>query len=108
MHLTNSTRVNLALVNFTQHLLQSPPLQIAACVAAIIVTLGHQNPSQLPLARYVSLGAFSLRLQRVELLVQTFFGGFSGVDRATQWGGSWPFFVPPRHFIRDHGFARLG
>src|SRR5260370_24790131 len=79
---------------------------MAPHISAIIVTLRNDNPSQLPLACNVSLGAFSLRLQRIELLVQAFFGGFPGVDRATQWGGSRPFFVTPRrHFIRNHGVA---
>jgi len=38
----------------------------------------------MPLARDIGLASFSLRIERIELLLEALFRGFAGVDSAAQ------------------------
>src|SRR5207249_7807470 len=58
------------------------PLHVTAREPAIIVAGFGQYPALVPLAADIGLAGFALRLQRVELLLKPFLGGFAGVDRA--------------------------
>jgi hypothetical protein len=44
--------------------------------------LSERYPSCLPLALDVRFGGFSLRVQRIEVLLQTLFGRFARIYRA--------------------------
>jgi hypothetical protein len=54
--------------------LQCWPIEIRASEAAIIVVLRNDGPAQMPLALDIDLGCFALRVQGVELLVESLFG----------------------------------
>src|SRR6266852_1964842 len=65
--------------------LQGRTIEIAARVAAVIVTFGDYGPAHMPLAQNIRFGSFMLCLQRVERLVQSIFGRFPCVDSTAQW-----------------------
>src|SRR6266446_1754380 len=67
--------------------LQGRTIEIAARVAAVIVTFGDHGPARMPLAQNIRFGSFSLCLQRVERLVQSIFSRFPCVDSTALW--SW-------------------
>jgi hypothetical protein len=65
-----------------EELLESGAIHVSAGVAAVVVAGGRQGPTFGTLAGDEGLGGFALRIERVELLFQTFFGGLAGVDGA--------------------------
>src|SRR5439155_26996456 len=62
--------------------LECRPLHVATREPAIVVAGPGQCPALVTLATDVGLAGFALRLERVELVLQPFLGGFAGVDRA--------------------------
>src|SRR4051812_229275 len=68
-------------------MLQGPALQRAAGQPAIIVGGLDQSPALAALAADKRFAGFALRMQRVEVLLQPFLGGFAGVDGATPHDG---------------------
>src|SRR5205085_414317 len=72
--------------------LQGGSLQIATGETAIVVAGFDQYPALVALAADEGLAGFALRGERVEFLLQSFLGGFAGVDRAAPAVG-----VTPRH-----------
>ena len=68
--------------------LQRRALQGGAGDAAIVVKGGQHDPALVLLARDIGLAGLPLRLQRVEVLLEAFFGGFAGVDGAAHRCGS--------------------
>src|SRR3984893_16291836 len=73
-------------------MLQGGSLQIATGISAIVIAGSDQYPALVALAADEGLAGFALRRERVEFLLQSFFGGFAGVDRATPAAR-----VSPRH-----------
>jgi hypothetical protein len=76
--------IDLALADLGEKLLQGRPLQIAARAPAIVVRLCQTGPALMALASDESLAGLALGMQRVELLLQSLFGGFAGIDGAAQ------------------------
>src|SRR5439155_14107355 len=68
------------------------PLHTATREPAIIVAGSRQYPALVTLAADVGFAGFALRLERVELLLEPFLGGLTGVD-----GAALPARVTPRH-----------
>src|SRR6202022_2454180 len=62
--------------------LQCRPLDVATREPAIVVAGPGRYPALVTLAADVGLAGFALCLERVELLLEPFLGGFPGVDRA--------------------------
>ena len=50
--------------------------------AAIVIALFHRRPTTVSLAQHVGFPRFSLRLQTIEWLMETFFRGLARVDTA--------------------------
>jgi len=74
--------VDAAGLDIGDQVLQGRPLQIATREPAIVIALSRQHPALVPLATDVGLAGFTLRGERVELLLEPFLGGFAGVNRA--------------------------
>ena len=64
--------------------LQRRALQRRARDAAVVVAVGHQHPAFRLLAGDVGFAGLALRIERVELLLQTFLARLAGVDRAAE------------------------
>src|SRR5262245_55484542 len=77
--------------------LQRRAVQIAAAVAAVVIARGQRRPAGMGLAVDVRFGRLALGIQRVEVLVESFFGAFAGVDGAAD-----------RSSRRRLGFTGLG
>src|SRR6516225_1780797 len=73
-----------------KQLLQSRPLHRRAGAPAVIIPRAQAHPAFVPLAVDKGLAGLALRLQRIERLLEPLFGGFAGIDRASN--GS----APPR------------
>src|SRR5271170_2522162 len=73
-----------------EQLLQSGPIDRGAGEPAVVISLGQAYPTLVPLAVYEGLAGLTLRLQRIELLLEPLLGRFASIDRASD--GS----VPPR------------
>ena len=69
--------------------LQSRPIDRSAGEPAVIIARAQADPAFVPLARDEGLTGFTLRLQRIEFLLEPLLGRFAGVDRTAD--GS----VPP-------------
>src|SRR5262249_24278976 len=76
--------------------LQRRAVQVAAAVAAVVIARRQRRPAGMGLAVDVRFGSLELGVQRVEILVESFFGAFAGVDGAAPRG---------RHRL---GFTGLG
>ena len=68
--------------NIGEQALQGRALHRGAGDAPVIVGGGDQAPALVALAADISFTGLALGMQRVELLLQSFLGGFAGVDRA--------------------------
>src|SRR5437773_2661721 len=73
--------VDPASLDVGEQALQRWPLDVATREPAIVVAGSGQYPALVTLAADVGLAGFALRLERVELLLEPFLGGFAGVDR---------------------------
>src|SRR5467141_2579196 len=80
--LVDDDDVDPAFPDVGEQALQRRPLHIAAGEPAILVACSGQYPALVTLAADVGFAGFALRLERVELLLEPFLGGFTGVDRA--------------------------
>ena len=58
------------------------PVEVPSAEATIIVVIGKRLPTGLFLARDIRFAGLALRMERVELLVETLLGGFARVDAA--------------------------
>ena len=84
--LVDDDRVDPPDLDIGEQALQRRALQGGAGDTAIVVTGGQHDPALVLLARDIGLAGLPLRLQRVEVLFQAFFGGFAGVDGAAHRG----------------------
>ena len=64
--------------------LQRRTLQRGTRNAAVVVAVGNKQPALGLLAGDVGLAGLPLRIERVELLLQSLFAGLAGVDRAAE------------------------
>jgi hypothetical protein len=63
--------------------LQSGPLSIAARKSSIVVFSPYERPTGMGLAAYVGVAGVVLRVERVEVLLQSLIGRDPGIDCAT-------------------------
>src|SRR3546814_20510431 len=61
---------------------QPRPFERSAGIPAVVVTFAHANPALSALAGDIGLAGLALGIEAVELHVQPFFAGFSGLDGA--------------------------
>ena len=78
--LVDHDRIDPMLGDVREEALQGRPLQGSAGQPAIIIAGLDQPPSFAPLAADEGLARFALGVQRIEVLLQSLFGGFAGVD----------------------------
>src|SRR5438128_8517560 len=57
-------------------------------IAAIVIEGGEGGPALVALTLYIGVTGLALRMQGVEILFQSLFGGFPGVNRAAKHLGS--------------------
>ena len=81
--LVDNDNVESAGPDIGEQLLQRGSLHRATREPAIVIAVSRQYPPFVLLAADVGLAGFTLRRERVEFLLQPFFGGFAGVDRAS-------------------------
>ena len=81
------------------------PFHVPPGVAAVIVFGGNRLPALMPLAENIGFTGFTLGMERVEGLLETFLGGFPGVYRATHARGNCHtvFFLVPKNRGPDQG-----
>src|SRR5204863_3130644 len=65
---------------------QGRALQVSAAEPSVVVPVRNELPAGLLLARDIGFGRLALRMKRVELLVEPFFGRFARVDGAADYG----------------------
>src|SRR5262249_16425883 len=75
--------VDLPGLDVGQEALQCRPVEIAAAIAAVVVAGRKRRPTGVGLTVDIGLGGFALGIERVEILVEPFFGALARVDRTT-------------------------
>ena len=90
--LVDHDHVDQPVLDIRQQPLQAGALQRAAGDAAVVILVADQHPALGPLAGDVGLAGLALGVERVELLLQPFLGGFPGVDGAAQLADDFRFF----------------
>ena len=95
--LVDHDHVDQPVLDILQQPLQAGPFQRAAGDAAVVILIADQHPALGALAGDVRLAGLALGVERVELLLQPFLGGFPGVDRAAQLADDLRFFRRLRH-----------
>jgi hypothetical protein len=86
---------------------KSRAVHVGSGEAAVIIEFGQSVPSFAPLALDEGLGGFALRVERVEFLIEAFFGRFPRVDRAAQARGCWFRNVRIFFYARRRSFRSL-
>src|SRR5260370_429688 len=90
VYLVDQHTIDFTVRDVRQQLSQRRSFQIRSRVSSIIIVFGQGRPARVTLAANIGLCGFPLRLQRVELLVQSFFSRFPAVDRTAQRARLWP------------------
>src|SRR5581483_3542436 len=81
-YLVYDNAVDSFCLDIGQEPLQPGPIHVAAAEAAVGIGLFDHGPTEFALAADVGLGCFTLRHQRVELLLQALFGRLANVNGA--------------------------
>src|SRR6266478_4189307 len=82
-----------------QQPLESRPLRRSPGISAVVIKTGKGSPALVPLTLYIGVTGLALRMQGIEILFQSLFGGFPGVDRtAKNLGPGWGRVT---HFVRS-------
>src|SRR5271154_3307139 len=81
--LVDDNNVELSRADIVKQSLQVGTVGGPTGVSAIIISRSNQGPAGMGLTFDISRGRFVLGIQRIELLVESVFGGDAGVDRAT-------------------------
>src|SRR6267142_127906 len=63
------------------------PVDVRAAVAAIVIASGQTTPALVPLAGDISLAGLPLRIEGVEVLIESFLGALARVDGTAHGGG---------------------
>ena len=82
IHLVDHHAVDPAGLDVGAQALKSRPVHVAAGEAAIVVVVGQAAPALVPLTGDVGFGRFPLRVEAVELLVESFLRRLARVDGA--------------------------
>jgi hypothetical protein len=85
IHLVDHNAVGASGANVGEELLERGAVHVGAGIAAVIVVSGRQRPAFGTLAGDEGLGGITLRIEGVEVLFETFFGGLAGVNGAIGW-----------------------
>src|SRR5258706_14842351 len=81
-----------------QQPLESRPFRRSPGISAVVIKSGKGGPALVPLALYICVTGLALRMQGIEILLQSLFGGFPGVNRAAKNLG--PGWDRVTHFVR--------
>ena len=92
--------IDLLRRNICQQLLQSGPLHVSAREAAVVVLGRDHLPSFMFLAQNISLARLSLRVKRIEGLVEAFLRRLAGVEAQRVWDRSRVTFLSLSSFRR--------
>jgi RNA polymerase sigma factor (sigma-70 family) len=82
IHLVGANQVDPAGLDVGEQALEGGSFHVAAGEAAVVVAVGQARPALVGLTADEGLARFSLCVQRVELLFQSFLGGLARVDGA--------------------------
>ncbi len=74
VHLVDHDTIDPAGCDIVQEALEGRPLHVAAREAAVVIAVGQASPAFPALTGDVGLSRFALGIERVELLVEAFFG----------------------------------
>src|SRR6202011_4927990 len=84
---------------------QSRPFRRSAGITAIVIEGGKGGPALVPLTLYIGVTGLALRMQGIEILLQSLLGRFPGVDRAAKnLGPGWDRIT---HFVRSSQLSLL-
>src|SRR5262249_36139951 len=72
--------VDLPGLDIRQETLQSRPVEVAAAVTAVVVADREPRPTGMGLAEDIRFRGLALGIQRIEVLVESFFGALARVD----------------------------
>jgi hypothetical protein len=87
--LVDDDHVDLASANVVQQPLQRRSIHRASGIGSIIVECGESGPTFMLLACDVGLAGFTLRIERIECLLEALLRGFAGVDGAPGLRARW-------------------
>ena len=63
---------------------ESRPFRRSPGITAIVIEGGKGSPALVPLTLYICVTGLALRMQGIEILLQSLLGGFPGVDGAAK------------------------
>src|SRR5258707_5615422 len=86
-------------LNIGQQSFESRPFRRSPGIAAVVIKRGKGSPALVPLTLYICVTGLPLRMQGIEILFQSLFGGFPGVDGAAKNLG--PDWDRVTHFVRS-------
>src|SRR5258708_1004536 len=78
---------------------ESRPFRRSAGISAVVIEGGEGCPALVPLTLYICVTGLALCMQGIEILFQSLFGGFPGVDGAAKDLG--PGWGRVTHFVRS-------
>ena len=90
VNLVDNDDVDAACPDIVEQFCESGSVHRSAGEPAIVIEIGELCPALVLLAEYIGGTGLTLRIQRVEVLLQALFGRLAGVDGAA---------------LADHGFA---
>ena len=86
VHLVDDDTIDPVGIDILQQLLQSRTVKIPAGEASVVIMFRDQGPAGMLLAFDECLAGLALRVERVELLIETLLGRFASVNYATNRG----------------------
>src|SRR3984893_1193121 len=92
-------------LNIGQQPLESRPFRRSAGITAIVIKGGKRGPALVPLTLYICVAGLALRMQGIEILLQSILGRFPGVDGAAKNLG--PGWDRVTHFVRSSKLSLL-
>ena len=97
VNLVDDDDLNLAGRDVFQQPLEGRALHRAAGEAAVIIHVRNGDPSRMTLTDDIGVASLALRVEGIELLLESVFGRFSGVNRAAETGRGGSVGISPRH-----------
>jgi hypothetical protein len=82
--LVDDDDIDTTIADIIEKRTQRRPIHGRTREPAVIVAFANQHPALVPLALNIGLASLALRIEAVELLIETFLGRFSRVDAATK------------------------
>ena len=91
--LVDDHAINLAGLDVFHQSLERRPFDVATGEASVVVAIGYEFPALIGLAANVRLTSVALRIERIVLLIESFFGRLASIDRTANRSGPWCWFV---------------